>query len=111
MGLLADVAGPLANFTSKSSTPVVVAAGFASFILLCIVLNVLKQLLFKKANEPPMVFHWVPIIGSTVTYGMDPYAFFFANHKKVCKTLCHGRATLTGSSMAMSLPLFFSAAR
>ena len=86
MGLVADVAGPLANFTSKSSTPVVVAAAFASFILLCVVLNVLKQLLFKKANEPPMVFHWLPIIGSTVTYGMDPYAFFFANHKKVCPT-------------------------
>ncbi|KAI2479423.1 Cytochrome P450 14a-demethylase [Pyrenophora tritici-repentis] len=82
MGLLADVTGPLANFTSQSSTPVVASAAFASFILLSVVLNVLKQLLFKKANEPPMVFHWLPIIGSTVTYGMDPYAFFFANHKK-----------------------------
>ena len=51
MGFLANVAGPLGNFTSNSSTPV---------------------------------------IGNTVTYGMDPYAFFFANQKKVCRT-CNGR--------------------
>ncbi|KAF1845856.1 eburicol 14 alpha-demethylase-like protein [Cucurbitaria berberidis CBS 394.84] len=82
MGVLAHVAGPLGDFTSNSSKPVVVAAGFASFILLAVVLNVLKQLLFKKPNEPPMVFHWFPIIGNTVTYGMEPYEFFFKNQKK-----------------------------
>ncbi|KAH7391854.1 eburicol 14 alpha-demethylase-like protein [Pyrenochaeta sp. MPI-SDFR-AT-0127] len=82
MGVLADVAGPLADFTSNSSLPVLVAAGFASFILLAVVLNVLKQLLLKNPNEPPLVFHWIPIIGNTVTYGMDPYGFFFANQKK-----------------------------
>jgi hypothetical protein len=37
-------------------------------------------------NEPPVVFHWLPIIGSTVTYGIDPYKFFFAQQKKVCGT-------------------------
>ena len=84
MGVLANVAGPLGNFTSNSSRPVVAAAGFASFILLAVVLNILKQLLLKKPNEPPMVFHWFPVVGSTVTYGMDPYAFFFRNQKKVC---------------------------
>jgi hypothetical protein len=90
MGFLANVAGPLGNFTSNSSTPVIVAAGFASFILIAVVLNVLKQLLLKNPNEPPLVFHWLPVIGNTVTYGMDPYAFFFANQKKVCRT-CNGR--------------------
>lgn len=84
MGVFATVAGPVGDFTSNSSTPLVVAAGFAAFVLLSVVLNVLKQLLWKNPNEPPMVFHWLPVIGSTVTYGMDPYAFFFANHKKVC---------------------------
>lgn len=86
MGLLADVAGPVSKFTSESSTIAVVAAGFASFILLSVVLNVLKQLLLKNPNEPPVVFHWFPIIGSTVTYGIDPYKFFFAQQKKVCST-------------------------
>jgi hypothetical protein len=82
MGVLAAVAGPLGDFTANSSLAVLVASGFASFILLAVVLNVLQQLLLKKANEPPVVFHWLPVIGSTVTYGMDPYKFFFANQKK-----------------------------
>lgn len=91
MGVLATIAGPLGDFTANSSRPVVYAAGFASFILLAVVLNVLKQLLFKKPNEPPVVFHWFPIIGNTVWYGMDPYAFFFANQKKVSRPLHRGK--------------------
>ncbi|KAL8966101.1 MAG: hypothetical protein Q9197_006177 [Variospora fuerteventurae] len=48
----------------------------ASFtvIILC---TVLQQILFKNPNEPPVVFHYVPFIGSTVTYGIDPYKFYF----------------------------------
>jgi hypothetical protein len=83
MGVLADIARPVADFTATSSYPVVVATGFAAFFVLAIVLNVLKQLLLKNPNEPPLVFHWVPIIGSTITYGIDPYKFFFACQKKV----------------------------
>lgn len=82
MGLLAGLSGPLGNFTSNASLPVLIAAGTASFVVLAVVLNVLKQLLFKKPNEPPIVFHWFPILGSTITYGMDPYRFFFANRAK-----------------------------
>jgi sterol 14-demethylase len=91
MGVLAHVAGPLGDFTSNSSRPVVAVAGFVSFILLAVVLNMLKQLLLKKPNEPPVVFHWLPVLGSTVTYGMDPYAFFFRNQKKVCGR-CNGKS-------------------
>jgi hypothetical protein len=83
MGVLADVVGPLSDFTAKSSSLVVIASGFASFIVLAVVLNILKQLLVKNPNEPPVVFHWIPVIGNTVTYGMDPYSFFFRNQKKV----------------------------
>nr|APL96696.1 CYP51 [Parastagonospora nodorum] len=82
MGILADVAGPVGNFTSQSSTATLIAAGFASFIVLSVVLNVLKQLLWKDPTAPPVVFHLFPIIGSTVTYGIDPYKFFFAQQKK-----------------------------
>jgi len=82
MGFLAVISGPLADFTAKSSYPILAVSGLTSFILIAVVLNVLKQLLLKKPNEPPVVFHWLPIIGSTVTYGMDPYAFFFRNQKK-----------------------------
>lgn len=84
MGILAEVSGPLGAFISTASLPVLVAAGFASFLVLAVVLNVLNQLLFKNPNEPPVVFHWFPILGSTITYGIDPYKFFFANKAKVC---------------------------
>jgi hypothetical protein len=83
MGVLEIVAGPLGTFGSNAPTPVLALAGLVSFIVLAIVMNVLSQVLLKKPTEPPMVFHWLPWIGSTVTYGMDPYKFFFANKQKV----------------------------
>lgn len=83
MGILADIAGPLAGFAASASLPVLIATGTASFVLLAVVLNVLKQLLFKNPKEPPVVFHWFPVLGNTVTYGMDPYKFFFENRAKV----------------------------
>lgn len=45
--------------------------------------NLIYQCFFYSRNEPPMVFHWVPFIGSTVSYGMDPYRFFFSCREKV----------------------------
>ncbi|KAL8671752.1 MAG: hypothetical protein Q9168_003747 [Polycauliona sp. 1 TL-2023] len=49
----------------------------STFITVAILWTVLKQTFFKNPNEPPVVFHWVPFIGSTVTYGIDPYKFYF----------------------------------
>ncbi|KAL1610966.1 serine/threonine protein kinase [Nothophoma quercina] len=82
MGVLTAVTEPIGNFTANSSTPVVIAAGFAAFLVVAVVLNVFQQLFLKNPNEPPLVFHWFPVIGSTVTYGIDPYKFFFAQQKK-----------------------------
>lgn len=56
----------------------------AGLILVTILLNVINQLVFYNRKEPPVVFHWVPFIGSTIAYGMDPYQFFFASRAKVC---------------------------
>lgn len=83
MGVLDLITGPLAQQAAERGTGVVVAAGAVSFLVLAVVLNVLNQILFANSNEPPVVFHWFPVIGSTVTYGMDPYTFFFANRAKV----------------------------
>lgn len=83
MGLLEQLTGPLAQQIAQKSTGVVVAAGFAAVLVIAVVLNVLSQLLLKNPNEPPVVFHWFPILGSTVTYGMDPYTFFFDCRAKV----------------------------
>jgi sterol 14-demethylase len=45
--------------------------------IIAIVQNVARQLFFANPHRPPMVFHLVPLIGSTIQYGMDPYKFFF----------------------------------
>ncbi|EHA19435.1 hypothetical protein CBS147343_10445 [Aspergillus niger] len=59
-------------------------AGVYAFaaLLVAIVLNVTRQLLFRNEKEPPVVFHWIPFLGSTISYGMDPYTFFFSCRKK-----------------------------
>ncbi|KAI4189037.1 MAG: hypothetical protein L6R41_001740 [Letrouitia leprolyta] len=54
-----------------------VVAVFTASITVIIVSSVLRQILFKNPSKPPVVFHWIPFIGSTVTYGIDPYKFYF----------------------------------
>ena len=83
MGLLSAVAVPLSEQWSTTSTGVIVGAGIFSFCVLAIVLNVLNQLLFKDPNQPPVVFHWLPVFGSTIVYGIDPYKFFFSCRERV----------------------------
>ena len=83
MGLLSTIVVPLSEHLSKRSTGVIVVASLFSFCVLAIVLNVLNQLLFRAPNEPPVVFHWLPVFGSTIVYGIDPYNFFFSCREKV----------------------------
>lgn len=85
MGILTELLLPLGSLgdeLSKLSTPMLIGVGTVSFVVVSVVINVLQQLLFKDKNKPPVVFHLFPFFGSTVMYGMDPYAFFFANQKK-----------------------------
>ncbi|ANZ77200.1 BA75_03549T0 [Komagataella pastoris] len=40
-------------------------------------LNALWQFIYSfRKDRVPLVFHWVPWVGSAVTYGMQPYEFF-----------------------------------
>ena len=48
-----------------------------------ILLNALIQVHFPARNLPPLVFHWFPIVGSTITYGFDPFKFLFDCQAKV----------------------------
>lgn len=83
MGLLAVLICSLNEQFSKRSFGVIITAGFFSFCVLAIILNVFHQLLFRNPHEPPLVFHWVPFFGNTIVYGIDPYKFFFACRQKV----------------------------
>jgi sterol 14-demethylase len=83
MGLVQDFGGPLAEAFSRLGLASQVAVAVASFLFLSVFLNVLNQVLSRNPNEPPVVFHWFPLIGSTITYGMDPPRFFKENREKV----------------------------
>ena len=65
-----------------------IVAGLATLTVVAILTTVLQQIIFKNPNEPPVVFHWLPVIGSTVTYGIDPFKFFFDCQKKVRNLDC-----------------------
>ncbi|KAH0491331.1 hypothetical protein MKX07_002687 [Trichoderma sp. CBMAI-0711] len=83
MGVLQDAANHrVAQLYFQQGIGAQIAIGAAGFIALAVIINVLQQLLFKNPNEPPMVFHWFPFIGSTVIYGMDPPKFFRDNRAK-----------------------------
>ena len=84
MGLFASFLDTFCEHCSTQSIYTLASVGALSFIALSVVINVLRQLLFKKAHEPPMVFHWFPFVGSTISYGMDPYNFFDQARAKVC---------------------------
>lgn len=85
MGILQVAADhPLVHEFRAQSVVAQSAILFFALILLSVLLNVAGQVLCKNKNEPPMVFHWFPFIGSTVTYGMDPPTFFHSNREKVC---------------------------
>lgn len=88
MGLLANIAGPLGDLSNKSAA-LALLTGTASLIVLATIFNVFKQFLFKNPKEPPLVFHWVPFIGNTITYGIDPYKFFFSCRQKVLWRALH----------------------
>ncbi|KAF9267916.1 lanosterol 14-alpha-demethylase [Marasmius fiardii PR-910] len=48
-----------------------------------VVLNVLAQLVSpRRKSDPPVVFHWLPIVGSAISYGNDPVKFFFECREK-----------------------------
>lgn len=83
MGLIQEVAGPYLERYAQLGLGSQIGVAVAGFVFLSVVINVLKQVLFKNPNEPPVVFHWFPFVGSTITYGMDPPRFFKENRAKV----------------------------
>jgi hypothetical protein len=120
MGVLAIVTDAVSTHLGDKSLSLSIAIVAGATFALAIVLNVLVQVLpvRRKGSDPPLVFHWVPFIGSTITYGIDPYKFFFNCREQV--GFCHHprlhvpratRLTLLPHSTAMSLLLSYSARR
>ncbi|KAH7025600.1 cytochrome P450 51 [Macrophomina phaseolina] len=55
---------------------------FILTVIISILFNVLRQVLFPKIGQPPVVFHWVPWLGSAIEYGTDPLKFYSSNRQK-----------------------------
>ncbi|KAJ6461291.1 lanosterol 14-alpha-demethylase [Mycena vulgaris] len=56
---------------------------FVNTPLLAILFNAVWQKIApRKASDPPVVFHWLPIIGSAIWYGNDPINFFQSCQEK-----------------------------
>ena len=84
MGVLEELADhPLLAHFMDLGIAAKIGIVFSAFLFVSVFVHVSNQILFKNPNEPPMVFSWFPVIGSTVTYGMDPPTFFRENRKKV----------------------------
>jgi len=86
MGIIQDIGGPLAEGFARLGLASQIGVAVGGLVVLSVVLNVLNQVLFRNPNEPPLVFHWFPFVGSTITYGMDPPRFFKENREKVGNT-------------------------
>ena len=82
MGLLATIAEPIQALINTLPWWQFGILAFVTLLATAVFLNVLQQVLLKNPNEPPLVFHFFPLIGSTITYGIDPFAFFFSCKEK-----------------------------
>lgn len=75
--------GVLTGGVSAASFQVLISSISVSLVILAVLLNVLKQVLFKKKDEPPVVFHWFPFVGSAISYGQEPTQFLKECQAKV----------------------------
>jgi hypothetical protein len=82
MGIFSTLAEPLERLATTLPLWQLVFLGSTAFITIAVVLNIIRQLFFYDRNAPPVVFHWIPVLGNAVTYGMEPFNFFFKNYEK-----------------------------
>lgn len=97
---------PQLAFIHETSPFVLAGSTFLIIPLIVIILNVAQQLVSRPLSVPhqpplligmepqliprdptlpPLVFHWLPWLGSTISYGDDPVNFFFSCREKVRK--------------------------
>jgi hypothetical protein len=67
----------------------VVESGSPTYLPFLLVHGESLQLVPRDPTLPPLVFHWLPWLGSTISYGDDPINFFFSSREKVRQSLVY----------------------
>ncbi len=65
MGLLATITAPVEHLVETLPLWQLGLLGFAAFLALSVLYNVLRQLLFRDKTAPPEVWSWFPVMGNT----------------------------------------------
>ncbi|KAF3906534.1 hypothetical protein ABW20_dc0107506 [Dactylellina cionopaga] len=76
MGLLSGLLDHASVYLEGQNVWALGPSILGAVVVLSVLINVINQLLFADPNQPPVVFHWFPFLGSTIIYGMEPYKFF-----------------------------------
>jgi len=80
---MSSLVGSLLELIGSYSTTTQICIFLLLSLLSIVSINIFNQLVIpKNPNTPPVVFHLFPFIGSTVSYGIDPYAFLESCRKK-----------------------------
>jgi len=80
---MSSLVGSLLELIGSYSTITQIFIFLLLSLLSIVSINIFNQLVIpKNPNTPPVVFHLFPFIGSTVSYGIDPYAFLESCRKK-----------------------------
>lgn len=82
MGLFTALAEPAQRLLAALPLWQVILLGGFALLALAIAVNIIQQLFFYDRSAPPVVFSIFPVIGSAITYGIDPFKFFFACHER-----------------------------
>ncbi|EEP75746.1 cytochrome P450 51 [Uncinocarpus reesii 1704] len=70
------------SFLVFSPTTQLLPAVLIVGVLTVFIGNLLLQFSSRGGAKPPVVFHWVPFVGSAISYGLDPYRFFASCREK-----------------------------
>ena len=79
------ILGAIAEHNPLAGAPLWAQLLAVSFTTIAVAVSVnvaLQVFVPRDKSRPPVVFHYFPVIGSAVTYGMDPYRFFFECREK-----------------------------
>ncbi|PSR79020.1 hypothetical protein PHLCEN_2v7207 [Hermanssonia centrifuga] len=74
--------GQLLTYFSSLPTSRLILLLIVNIPIITVAFNVLSQLLFRDKSQPPVVFHFMPWVGSAAAYGQDPIKFFFDCRQK-----------------------------